>query len=93
MFVAGALAVAVLIALHSESADLVRRAAAAPNNANPNGAANGGLTNFVNAANGLIDPAIVAAAAVTPLACIAGPAAPAFGSGRGLVIIVSAAVP
>ena len=46
-----------------------------------------GLEGFVNAANALITPALVAMAAVAPLGCIVGAGALMFGSRRGMVII------
>ena len=46
-----------------------------------------GLEGFVNAANALISPALVAMAAVAPLGCLVGAGALMFGSRRGMVII------
>ena len=46
-----------------------------------------GLEGFVNAANALITPALVAMAAVAPLGCIVGAGATMFGSRRGMVMI------
>jgi hypothetical protein len=63
-------------------ASIVRRAAGIPKVAN-------GLEGFVNAADALITPALVAMAAITPLGCILGAGAVAFGSRRGMVIIGS----
>lgn len=59
---------------------IVRRAAHIPEEAE-------GLENFVNAANALVSPALVAMAAVAPLGCVVGAGALMFGSRRGLVII------
>jgi hypothetical protein len=59
---------------------IVRRAASIPETAQ-------GLEGFVNAANALITPALVAMAAVTPLGCVIGAGAMAFGSRRGMVMI------
>ena len=59
---------------------IVRRAAGIPRVAD-------GLEGFVNAADALITPALVAMAAITPLGCILGAGAVAFGSRRGMVII------
>src|SRR4051794_34797194 len=59
---------------------IVRRAAHIPEEA-------AGLENFVNAANALVSPALVAMAAVAPLGCVVGAGALMFGSRRGLVII------
>jgi hypothetical protein len=61
---------------------IVRRAAGIPKVAE-------GLEGFVNAADALITPALVAMAAITPLGCILGAGAVAFGSRRGMVIIGS----
>ena len=61
-------------------AAIVRRAASIPDTAD-------GLEGFVNAANALISPALVAMAAVAPLGCIVGAGAVMFGSRRGMVII------
>ena len=59
---------------------IVRRAAAIPDQAQ-------GLEGFVNAANALISPALVAMAALAPLGCVVGAGALMFGSRRGMVII------
>jgi len=59
---------------------IVRRAASIPQTAQ-------GLEGFVNAANALITPALVAMAAVAPLGCIVGAGATMFGSRRGMVMI------
>lgn len=59
---------------------IVRRAAQIPGEAE-------GLEGFVNAANALVTPALVAMAAVTPLGCIVGAGMLAFGNRRGLVTI------
>jgi hypothetical protein len=59
---------------------IVRRAASIPESAK-------GLDGFVNAANALISPALVAMAAVAPLGCLVGAGALMFGSRRGMVII------
>ena len=62
------------------TADIVRRAASIPETAE-------GLEGFVNAANALISPALVAMAAIAPLGCLVGAGALMFGSRRGMVII------
>src|SRR3954467_12305500 len=59
---------------------IVRRAAQIPDKAE-------GLDGFVNAANALVSPALVAMAAVAPLGCVVGAGALMFGSRRGMVII------
>ena len=59
---------------------IVRRAAQIPDQAQ-------GLEGFVNAANALVGPALVAMAAVAPLGCVVGAGALMFGSRRGMVII------
>ncbi len=59
---------------------IVRRAAQIPDKAE-------GLEGFVDAANALIGPALVAMAAVAPLGCVVGAGALMFGSRRGMVII------
>ena len=61
-------------------AAIVRRAASIPDTAE-------GLEGFVNAANALLSPALVAMAAMAPLGCIIGAGAVMFGSRRGMVII------
>jgi hypothetical protein len=50
----------------------------------------GGLTGFVNAANAIVDPAVIAMIAVAPIACLVGAGSLFFGSRRGLMIIGSA---
>jgi hypothetical protein len=50
----------------------------------------GALGGFVNAADALVSPAVIALAAVAPIACIVGAGAIMFGSRRGLMIIGSA---
>jgi hypothetical protein len=62
------------------TAAIVRRAASIPETAQ-------GLEGFVNAANALITPALVAMAALAPLGCVIGAGATMFGSRRGMVII------
>ncbi len=69
----------VALALDPSTA-IVRRAASIPETAE-------GLEGFVNAANALISPALVAMAAVAPLGCLVGAGALMFGSRRGMVII------
>jgi hypothetical protein len=61
-------------------AAIVRRAASIPDQAE-------GLEGFVNAANALVGPALVAMAAVAPLGCVVGAGALMFGSRRGMTII------
>jgi hypothetical protein len=77
-----AVAPTVLIALLGQgpTAAIVRRAASIPETAR-------GLEGFVNAANALISPALVAMAAIAPLGCLVGAGALMFGSRRGMVII------
>ena len=65
---------------HGGSAEIVRRAANIPDTAQ-------GLEGFVNAANALLTPALVAMAAVAPLGCVVGAGALMFGGRRGMVII------
>lgn len=48
-----------------------------------------GLGGFVDTCNALVTPALVAAAAATPLATIGGGIAMAFGARRGLQIVVT----
>jgi hypothetical protein len=62
------------------SAEIVRRAASIPDSAE-------GLEGFMNAANALLTPALVAMAAVAPLGCVVGAGALMFGGRRGMVII------
>jgi hypothetical protein len=76
----GALLVLVTALDRGPVADIVRRAASIPETAQ-------GLEGFVNAANALISPALVAMAAVAPLGCLVGAGALMFGSRRGMVII------
>src|SRR3954447_7292901 len=59
---------------------IVRRAASIPETAK-------GLEGFVNAANALITPALVAIAAGAPLGCLAGAGGTMCGSRRGMVMI------
>jgi hypothetical protein len=75
-----ALLMLTLPARNSGMVAIVRRAAAIPDQAE-------GLEGFVNAANALISPALVAMAAVAPLGCVVGAGALMFGSRRGMVII------
>jgi hypothetical protein len=75
-----ALLVVVSALREGPTADIVRRAASIPETAE-------GLEGFVNAANALISPALVAMAAVAPLGCLVGAGALMFGSRRGMVII------
>jgi hypothetical protein len=71
---------AIGVALRDPSIEIVRRAANIPDTAE-------GLDGFVNAANALLTPALVAMAAVAPLGCVVGAGALMFGSRRGMVII------
>ena len=64
-------------------ADIIRKAANIETSAE-------GLQGFVATCNALVTPALVAAAAATPLAVIGGGVALAFGSRRGLPIIITA---
>lgn len=79
VLVGGALTLATTLRL-GPAAEIVRRAANIPDSA-------AGLEGFVNASNALITPALVAVAAITPLGCVIGAAATAFGSRRGMVMI------
>jgi hypothetical protein len=76
----GALLLLVWAMRTGPTSDIVRRAASIPETAE-------GLEGFVNAANALISPALVAMAAVAPLGCLVGAGALMFGSRRGMVII------
>src|SRR5919108_431584 len=76
----GALLLVVLALSTGPTTCIVRRAARIPETAE-------GLEGFVNAANALISPALVAMAAVAPLGCLVGAGALMFGSRRGMVII------
>ena len=49
-----------------------------------------GLEDFVKAADALVTPAVVAMAAITPLACIFGAGALMVGSRKGLPIVAAA---
>jgi hypothetical protein len=64
-------------------ADVVKRAAGIPDNAE-------GIGQFVNGTKALVTPALVMTAAVAPLAVIAGGLVVLFGGRRGMVIIGSA---
>lgn len=77
---AGALASFVAVVADGTAVAIVRRAASIPETAQ-------GLEGFVNAANALISPALVAMAAIAPLGCLVGAGALMFGSRRGMVII------
>ncbi len=76
----GALGILVSAIGQGLSAAIVRRAANIPETAE-------GLEGFVNAANALISPALVAMAAIAPLGCLVGAGALMFGSRRGMVVI------
>ena len=77
----GVLALGLLAQLHGVTgAAIVRRAAGIPDSAP-------GLEGFVNAANALLSPALVAAAALAPLGCVVGAGALMFGNRRGMPII------
>ena len=84
--VAGALGVA-LAALGAVMCDgqiaIVQKAAGIPANA-------AGISGFVNGANSLVTPALVAVAAIAPLALIAGGLVLLFGGRRGLQIVATA---
>ena len=62
--------------------EVVKRAAKIPDEAE-------GVGQFVNGAKALVVPALVMAAAITPLAVIAGGVVVLFGGRRGMVIIGS----
>jgi hypothetical protein len=48
------------------------------------------IAGFVNAANAIVNPAVIAMAAIAPIACLVGAGALMFGSKRGLTIIGAA---
>jgi hypothetical protein len=77
------LAAAIAVALVGGHADIVRKAAGIDDSSD-------GLERFVNAANALVTPAVIAIAAIAPLACIVGAGALMFGNRKGLVIIGAA---
>lgn len=80
------------LSVKAGTADIVKKAACDANNSGPN-AVNcnnaGGLKGFVDAADALISPAVVALIAIAPLGAIIGAAALMFGNRRGLVIVGS----
>jgi hypothetical protein len=76
----GALLALAVAVSQPPTAHIVRRAANIPETAE-------GLQGFVNAANALISPALVAMAAIAPLGCLIGAGALMFGSRRGMVVI------
>ena len=80
---AAAAAAAAVLAISSTQTQIIRRAAGIPANA-------GGLEGFVQTCDALVTPCLVAAAAATPLAAIGGGVAMAFGSRRGLQIVITA---
>ena len=80
VMIAGAPTVLIALLGQGPTAPIVRRAATIPETAQ-------GLEGFVNAANALISPALVAMAAIAPLGCLVGAGALMFGSRRGMVII------
>jgi hypothetical protein len=84
------LAVTPFLLRHGVDAEILRKAAGVSDSANPTGAKDGGLHKFVAAANELVTPAVVAMAAIAPLACVVGAGALMFGNRRGLVIIGAA---
>jgi hypothetical protein len=65
------------------AADVVKRAAGIPDNAQ-------GIGQFINGAKALVVPALAMTAAICPLAVIAGGLVVLFGGRRGMVIIGSA---
>jgi hypothetical protein len=77
-------------------AHLIKAVAKIPDNVQVNGnnvganSNDSGLGRFIDTANGLLDPAALAMAAIAPLACLVGAGALMFGSRRGLVIIGAA---
>jgi hypothetical protein len=77
------IAAAIAVALAGGHADIVRKAAGIDDTSD-------GLERFVNAANALVTPAVIAMAAIAPLACIVGAGALMFGNRKGLVIIGAA---
>lgn len=81
--IAIAAAAASVMAASSAQTQIIRRAAGIPSNA-------GGLEGFVHTCDALVTPCLVAAAAATPLAAIGGGVAMAFGSRRGLQIVITA---
>ena len=79
-----ALATAVLSLLAPwMDAEIIRKASSIPDKA-------AGLEGFVSTCNALVTPLLVATAAATPLAVIGGGVAMAFGSRRGLPIVLTA---
>ena len=52
--------------------------------------ATGGLAGFTNAANAIVNPAVIAMVAVAPIACLFGAGALMFGSKKGMTIIGAA---
>jgi hypothetical protein len=80
---ASALAVVPVLLLLSGGADIVRNAAGI-------GKTTAGLGKFVSAADALVGPAVIAMAAIAPLACVVGAGALMFGNRRGITIIGAA---
>jgi hypothetical protein len=79
---AGVACIAVVVA-HGASPDIVRKAAGIGSNAQ-------GLERFISATDSLVTPAVIALAALAPLACLVGAGALMFGNRRGLIIIAAA---
>jgi len=75
--------VAALAVLMPDQIAIVQKAAGIPANA-------AGVSGFVNGANSLVTPALVAVAAIAPLALIAGGLVLLFGGRRGLQIVGTA---
>lgn len=80
---AAALAVVPVLVLLSGGANIVRNAAGIDKTTE-------GLGKFVNAADALVGPAVIAMAAIAPLACVVGAGALMFGNRRGITIIGAA---
>ena len=75
--------VAALAVLAPDQIAIVQKAAGIPANA-------AGISGFVNGANSLVTPALVAVAAIAPLALITGGLVLLFGGRRGLQIVATA---
>ena len=80
------LAVAVLIAVLGDQADVIK-AAFGGTEGLVSGETTANLAKFTSGADNLVNPAIIMTAAVAPLALLVGGAALLFGSRKGMVII------
>lgn len=72
--------VAVQLVLLSPHAQIIKKAA---------GISGSDKTGIASAASAIMSPALIALAAITPLACVAGFAALSFGNKKGMTLIVS----